>query len=315
MRNVLVVGGAGFIGSHLCDSLLANGDKVFCVDNLMRGTMDNISSALNNSNFAFKKADASDEAFLIDYLKENNIDFVFHRAANSDIQASAMNPRIEFDSTLSTTWAILSAVRKNNVKKMFFASTSAVYGEQCDILLTENTTLLEPISYYGAAKMSSEALIHAFSHMNDMDVCVFRFPNVIGPRLTHGVIFDFINKLENTPDRLDVLGNGTQSKPYVHVHDLVKAIMLMHDKVSGMDIYNVGIENATSVSTIAEIVRSEMNLPTAEICYGSESIGWKGDVPHFMFDLTKIHNAGWKASMSSDEAVLATVREVLKCRR
>ena len=315
MRNVLVVGGAGFIGSHLCDALLENGDRVFCLDNLMRGTKDNLTLAMKSSNFSFVKADASDESYMTSFMKEHSIDFVFHLAANSDIQASAMDPKIEFDCTLSTTWAILSAMRKNNIKKMFFASTSAVYGEQCDVLLSENSTLLEPISYYGAAKMSSEALIHAFSHMNDMDVCVFRFPNVIGPRLTHGVIFDFINKLTATPDKLEVLGNGTQSKPYVYVHDLVRAIMLMHDKVVGMDIYNVGIENDTAVSTIAEIVRSEMCLPEANICYGSENIGWKGDVPHFMFDLTKIHNAGWKASMSSDEAVTATVREVLKCRQ
>ena len=148
-----------------------------------------------------------------------------------------------------------------------------------------------------------------------MDACVFRFPNVIGPRLTHGVIFDFVNKLTATPDHLDVLGNGTQSKPYVHVYDLVKAIMLMYEKVSGMEVFNVGVNTDTSVSRIAEIVREEMNLPEAEIRYGTENIGWKGDVPHFQFNLEKIHGKGWKASMTSDEAVVETVKEVLACKQ
>ena len=163
--------------------------------------------------------------------------------------------------------------------------------------------------------MASEAFIRSFAHMNDMDVCVFRFPNVIGPRLTHGVIYDFIRKLEATPDRLEVLGNGTQSKPYVHVFDLVEAIMHRYNQVAGVEVFNVGVETSTSVRTIAEIVRAQMGLPDAEICYGTESIGWKGDVPKFCFKLDKIHATGWSATMTSDEAVEATVKEVLKCKQ
>lgn len=313
--NVMVVGGAGFIGSHLSDALLEQGHTVICVDNLMRGNEDNISTCLQSEKFVFEQRNAAVIQDMTNLMKKYEIEYVFHLAANSDIQASAQDPQIEFDSTLSTTWAILYAMRECGIKKMFFASTSAVYGEQCDVLLDEAATSLEPISYYGSAKMGSEAFIHSFAHMNDMNVCVFRFPNVIGPRLTHGVIYDFINKLEATPDHLDVLGNGTQSKPYVHVYDLVKAIMTMYNSVSGMEIFNVGVETDTSVKRIAEIVRTEMNLENAEIRYGSDNIGWKGDVPHFQFNLEKIHSTGWKASMTSDEAVTATVREVLKCRQ
>lgn len=315
MNNVMVVGGAGFIGSHLCDALLAEGKKVVCVDNLMRGRKENISECFNSSSFTFIEEDAANIKKMTAIMSEHEIDFVFHLAANSDIQASAKDPGVEFESTLSTTWSLLYSMRTCGIKKFFFASTSAVYGDQSNIMLDEATTQLSPISYYGSAKMASEAFIHSFTHMNNMDACVFRFPNVIGPRLTHGVIFDFVNKLTATPDHLDVLGNGTQSKPYVHVYDLVKAIMLMYEKVSGMEVFNVGVNTDTSVSRIAEIVREEMNLPEAEIRYGTENIGWKGDVPHFQFNLEKIHGKGWKASMTSDEAVVETVKEVLACKQ
>ena len=315
MAAVMVVGGAGFIGSHLCDALLEKGNTVVCIDNLMRGTMENIRESVQNKNFFFYELNATDEKALCELMKKYRIEVVFHLAANSDIQASAKDPAVEFECTLTTTWAILSAMRTIGVKKLFFASTSAVYGQQLDQRLSENESLLKPISYYGSAKMGSEAFIHAFTHMNDMDACVFRFPNVIGPRLTHGVIFDFIHKLEVNPKRLDVLGNGTQSKPYVHVHDLVGAIMMMYDQVHGMEVFNVGVESDTSVLRIAEIVRKEMGLLDAEICYGTEGIGWKGDVPRFQFDLSKIYAAGWKASRTSDEAVVDTVKEVLACKQ
>ena len=313
MKNILVAGGAGFIGSNLCDALLARGDRVFCLDNLMRGTKENIRSALAHERFTFTRGDAADIAFLKEYMRENNIDDVFHLAANSDIQASAMDPQIEYQSTLTTTWALLYAMRENGIKRFFFASTSAVYGERCDVDLRE-TDALAPISYYGAAKAASEAFIHAFCSMNDMNACVFRFANVIGPRLTHGVIYDFIRKLRADPTRLQVLGNGTQSKPYIYVDDLIRAILLMHDRVSGVEIYNVGVDSCTAVSQIAGIVIREMGLPNVRIEYGTENVGWKGDVPRFRFDLSKIHATGWRAAMSSDQAVAAAVREALQCR-
>ena len=314
MRNVLVAGGAGFIGSHLCDALLARGDKVFCLDDLSRGTLDNLESAFKSSNFFFEQMDVGNARSLEPFMRDKGVDYVFHLAANSDIQASAKNPRIEFSATLSTTWSILSAMRNVGVKKLFFASTSAVYGEQGDKASREDDALA-PISYYGAAKASSEATIRAFCHMNGIDACVFRFANVIGPRLTHGVIYDFVNKLTADPTTLKVLGDGSQTKPYVYVDDLIRAIIMSHDRVKGMDVYNVGVETSSSVSFIAELVREEMNASQARIEYGTEKIGWKGDVPRFRFDLSKIHATGWRAERTSDEAVRQTVREVLRCKR
>lgn len=312
MKHVLVVGGAGFIGSHLCDALLDKGYFVVCIDTLVRGKLENIAHLKGNERFAFVEMDAGQQADVEALLKKYNIEYVYHLAANSDIQASAKDPQVEHDNTMQTTWALLSAMRNCDVKNMFFASTSAVYGEQCDKVLDEETTLLEPISYYGSAKMASEAFIQAFSHMNDMNILIFRFPNVIGSRLTHGVIFDFIGRLKADSSKLDVLGNGTQSKPYMHVFDLIRGIMLLSESVNGVEIYNIGVESETNVRKIVEVVCSEMGLTGIPVNYGSESIGWKGDVPHFQYNLDKIHATGWMPHMTSDEVVLQTVKEALK---
>lgn len=307
--KALVVGGAGFIGSHLCDALLEAGNKVVCVDDFSLGTKKNISHLKDNLDFILYEVDASTEE--IDSIMEREMpDYVFHLAANSDIQASAKNPYVEYKNTYSTTFQILSSMRKNGIKKLFFASTSAVYGDKRNEMLDENTPNLSPISYYGAAKLGSEALISAFSYMNDMDVLVFRFPNVIGPRLTHGAIFDFILRLKEDCTQLRILGDGRQTKPYIYVSDLVDAIMRFKDvKQSGVTLYNVGVEGATSVKSIADIICEEMKLQNVEYNYTGGEGGWKGDVPKFEYCIDKISAEGWKAKYSSDEAVRITVKQ------
>lgn len=308
--NALIVGGAGFIGSHLCDALLERGDNVIALDNMLRGKIENISHLNGNKHFTFVNGDANDISFVSILIAKHKVDYIYHLAANSDIQASAKNPQIEFDCTASTTWNLLCAMRNSRVKKIFFASTSAIYGEHKGDM-KEHSTELNPISYYGGAKMASEAFIHSFSFMNDFDALIFRFPNVIGPRLTHGVIFDFINRLLTNPLELDVLGNGTQSKPYIFVSDLIDAILLLDKKNKGFNAFNIGLDSCTSVKKIAEYVIDIMNLKHCIIKYGESSIGWKGDVPHFQYNLQKIHSLGWKAKYSSDEAVVATIHSYL----
>lgn len=308
--KALVIGGAGFIGSHLCDALLEEGDEVICLDNFSLGKRDNVSHLSNNTSFRLYEKDASIGAELEEVFVNEKPDYVFHLAANSDIQASASNPEVEYKNTYTTTFQILSAMRKHNVKKLFFASTSAVYGDKRDVKLDENTPNLAPISYYGAAKLGSEALISAFAYMNDIDVLVFRFPNVIGPRLTHGVIYDFINRLKADSENLRILGDGNQTKPYVYVLDLIEAIMKFKDTVSeGVKLYNVGVDSATSVTTIADIVCEEMELKNVKYNYTGGEGGWKGDVPKFAYCIDKIHNAGWYAKFTSDEAVRETVKK------
>lgn len=310
--KALVVGGAGFIGSHLCDALIAQGNDVVCVDNFSLGNDFNIAHLKNSSKFKLYKADAAEAEEIEQIFDVERPEYVFHLAANSDIQASAKNPDVEYRNTYSTTFQILSAMRKYEVKKLFFASTSAVYGDKREEVLDENTPNLSPISYYGAAKLGSEALISAFSYMNDMDALVFRFPNVIGPRLTHGVIFDFIKRLKMDGTQLTILGDGRQTKPYIYVTDLVAAIIrFMNVKNPGVTLYNVGVEGSTSVTKIADIICEEMGLANVDYHYTGGEGGWKGDVPKFQYCIDKITAQGWKARYTSNEAVRETVRHNL----
>ena len=309
--KVLVAGGAGFIGSHLIDALLAEGDDVVCVDNFFIGTKENIAHLKDNAHFKFYEQDLTDLDKVLEIFKKEQVEYVFHLAANSDIQASAQSPMIEYKNTYSTTFILLECMRQCGVKKLFFASTSAVYGEQMGAEVSEEAVALKPISYYGGAKLGSEGIISSFAYMNDMSVLVFRFPNVIGPRLTHGVIYDFVKRLKDDPSHLKILGDGRQSKPYIYVLDLVDAIMHFKDAPKGVTLYNVGVETQTSVTRIAEIVCEKMGLSGIPFEYTGGRGGWKGDVPVFAYNLEKIHATGWTAHMTSDEAVAKTVEMVL----
>lgn len=309
--KVLVAGGAGFIGSHLIDALLAEGNDVVCVDNFFIGTKENIAHLKDNVHFKFYEQDLTDLDKVLEIFKKEQVEYVFHLAANSDIQASAQSPMIEYKNTYSTTFILLECMRQCGVKKLFFASTSAVYGEQMGAEVSEEAVALKPISYYGGAKLGSEGIISSFAYMNDMSVLVFRFPNVIGPRLTHGVIYDFVKRLKDDPSHLKILGDGRQSKPYIYVLDLVDAIMHFKDAPKGVTLYNVGVETQTSVTRIAEIVCEKMGLIGIPFEYTGGRGGWKGDVPVFAYNLEKIHATGWTAHMTSDEAVAKTVEMVL----
>ena len=311
--KVLVAGGAGFIGSNLIDLLLEKGHTVVCVDNYFIGTKENITHLSGNPNFKMYEYDLCDFEKLSKIFDEEKFDYVFHLAANSDIQASEKNPSIEYKNTYTTTFNILECMRLHDVKKLFFASTSAVYGEKTDELLSETTADLRPVSYYGAAKLGGEALISAFSYMNDFEVLMFRFPNVLGPRLTHGVVFDFIGHLKKDPTQLKILGDGTQCKPYIFVTDLLDAIVhFMETGKKGVTLYNLGVEGTTTVTRVADIICEKMELKNVKYNYTGGKVGWKGDVPRFQYDLSKIHATGWKAKYNSDEAVAKTVEEVLK---
>lgn len=193
MNKVFVTGGAGFISSHLEDILVQKGFDVHSADVLDQKNAINISHLIGLDNFHYTKMDVSDSTALINATK--GMDFIFHLAANSDIQKGGQNPHIDYYNTFQTTRSVLESMRINEINNMFFSSTSAVYGD-IKGKLDEKTGGLKPISYYGACKLSSEALISAYSHMCDFNALIFRFPNVIGPRLTHGIIFDFVKKLK-----------------------------------------------------------------------------------------------------------------------
>ncbi len=314
LMRALITGGAGFIGSHLADRLISDNHYVVCVDNLFLGKMENIRHLMNDERFKFYNADLGCLEKVDEIFKAENIDYIFHMAANSDIQASSKSPGIELKNTFLTTYNVLECMRRYDVKKLFFPSTSAVYGDKAGIVLTEKSANLQPVSYYGAAKLSSEAFIHAFCSMNGISALVFRFPNVLGSRLTHGVVYDFVNKLRANSAQLHILGDGEQSKPYLHVKDLVDGIVLLADSVAeGVEIYNIGVETETRVTKIAEIVCSTMKLADVSFVYSGGKVGWKGDVPNFKYSMEKIYKKGWKATMTSDEAVAEAAREHILC--
>ena len=308
MSKVVVTGGAGFIPSHLEDILVEKGYDVISVDMIEKERCHNIKHLMDMDNFDYIQMDVTDTESFVKLTRD--CDFIYHLAANSDIQNGGQNPSIDYKNTFQTTHSVLEAMRINGIKNMFFSSTSAVYGD-IKGQLDEMTGGLEPISYYGASKLASEALISAYSYMNDFNALIFRFPNVIGPRLTHGVIFDFIRKLKTNPKILQILGNGKQNKQYVYVTDLVKGIYDFSEKIeNGMSLYNVSTESFTDVDTIADLVCERMGLDDVEYEYTGGDCGWKGDVPSFDYNITKAKEKGWKYTYNSTESVKETLRNV-----
>lgn len=308
--KILVTGGAGFIGSHLCDVLIADGHNVTVVDNLVLGKVENIEHLIDNSNFRFFKEDLNNGHAMNMIFMDGEFDMVYHLAANSDIQKGGKDPMVDYQLTFNTTFNVLQMLKKYEVKKFFFASTSAIYGETYDVL-NEDYGPLKPVSNYGAGKLASEAFISAFASTYHIQTWITRFPNVVGERFTHGVIYDFIHKLQKNPNELEVLGNGEQCKPYVYVKDLVAGIQfVINNSNEPYNVYMLGSDTRTKVKEIAAMVIEEMGL-NASIRYTGGDRGWVGDVPEFRYDLTKVNNLGWKASYDSNGAVRKAIQMAL----
>ncbi len=308
--KILVTGGAGFIGSHLDDALIAMGHQLSIVDNLVLGRKENIEHLIGNPNFRFIEADLLDMPKMRVIFAEGKFDMVYHLAANSDIQKGGKDPMVDYNLTFNTTFNVLQLLKEFEIKKFFFASTSAIYGETYDVL-SEDYGPLKPVSNYGAGKLASEAFISAFSSTYGIQTWITRFPNVVGERFTHGVIYDFIKKLRNNPEELEVLGNGEQCKPYVYVKDLVDAILYVIDHASyKYNVYMIGSDSRTKVKEIAAMVIEEMGL-NAKIRYTGGDRGWVGDVPEFRYDLTKINKLGWTAPHNSNESVRLAIQKAL----
>lgn len=308
--NILVTGGAGFIGSHLCDALIAEGHRVVALDNLILGRLENIHHLMDHDGFKFTRGDILDDSLLRNLFKTESFDDIYHLAANSDIQKGHAEPLIDFDFTFRTTFEILQCMREFKVYRLVFTSSSAIYGNLGKVI-KENSGPLNPLSLYGAAKLGSEAYISAFSENYGIQAWIVRFPNVVGERATHGVIFDFINKLRMTPSKLEVLGDGNQKKPYLYVKELVQAVLYIRKHANEkLNCFNIGVESQATVREIAKIVTEEMGLsPILEYSGGSK--GWVGDVPEYFYDTSKLRNLGWKPSLSSIETIRLSVRELL----
>lgn len=308
--NVLVAGAAGFIGSHLVDRLIQRGDLVVGIDDLSRGSMANLDWALKQKEFDFQTLDLTDSQRLRDLVAKSPIDMVWHMVANSDIAAGVADPAIDLNKTFLTTFNLLAAMREAGVRQIAFASTSAVYGMN-ERILTEDTGPLFPISNYGAMKLASEANISAAVESFLQRAWIFRFPNVVGPRATHGIIFDLLRKLEENASELPVLGDGTQQKPYLHVSELLDAMLLIRERArEPLNCFNIGPDDeGVTVLGIAQMILEEA-APRAVLKFTGGKKGWVGDVPTFRYSIEKIRRLGWTPKMSSAQAVRRAVREI-----
>jgi UDP-glucose 4-epimerase len=309
-------GAAGFIGSQLVDCLLCAGHRVSGVDDLSLGRLENLAAARKDQNFIFFRSDISDTDRATECLRRatdwaGTPDIIWHLAANSDIAAGSASPAIDFRRTLQTTFAVIEAARETGVRRIAFASTSAVYGEH-DESLDEDAGPLLPISFYGATKLASEALLSAAAETFLDNIWIFRFPNVVGPRATHGAIFDFIARLATKPAALKVLGDGTQTKPYLHVSELVAAMQFIVDNAQDRrNVFNIGPQGAgTTVAFIAEKVIERLQ-PGTPIAYTGGDRGWVGDVPRFRYSIERLARLGWQPKLSSDDAVLCAVDQLV----
>jgi len=309
--KALVTGGAGFIGSHLVDRLISEGNLVTVFDNLSSGRKDFILHHLDNERFKMIEADLLD----LDKAKESIIghDVIFHLAANPDARLGVENTDLDLKQEVIATYNLLEAMRVNKIRRIVFTSSGTIYGETPRIPLPENHGPLLPISLYGAAKLACEALISAFCHLFDMRAWIFRLANIAGRRVTHGVIYDFINKLRRNPSVLEILGDGSQRKPYLHVDDCIDGMLHgFRNSLSKVNIFNLGCSTTTDVTTIAKLVSKEMRLNNVRFKYTGGDKGWLGDIPQVKLDVRKINKLGWKARYTSDEAVKKAIRDILK---
>lgn len=311
-----ITGIAGFIGSQLTDNLLAAGERVSGADDFSLGRPEHLGPALTSDRFLFTRADCSNRDATVEALRGatswgGRPGIVWHLAANSNIAAGADDSGVDFTRTLTTTFATLEAAKDTGVPCVAFASTSAVYGEREDVL-TEDSGPLLPISNYGATKLGAEALLSAAAESFLDRIWIFRFPNVVGPRATHGAIFDFIKRLRANSESLRVLGDGTQTKPYLHVSELISAMrFIVGNANERRNVFNIGPEGpGTSVAFIAKKT-VERVAPRAAIVYTGGDRGWVGDVPRFTYSTERLANLGWRPELSSDAAVIRAVDELV----
>ena len=297
--KVLVTGGAGFIGSNLIDALVDKHDVV-CIDNFSSGKREFIEH--NMDKIELVKGDLLNREDIRKAVKD--VDMVFHLAANPDVKLGVTDTRVHFNQNILATYNLLEEMRMAGVKKIVFTSSSTVYGEAEIIPTPENYGPLFPISLYGSSKLAAEAIISAYSHVFDMKAIIYRFANVVGPRSTHGVIYDFIHKLIKNPDKLEILGDGTQKKSYLYIDDCVDAMIFGLKTDKQIDAFNIGSEDWVNVKEIADIVSSVMNVnPEYVFTGGVDGRGWKGDVKVMRLSIDKLKKMGWKPKYGSREAI------------
>jgi UDP-glucose 4-epimerase len=314
-KRIFISGGAGFIGSHLVRWLLARdeAERIVIFDNFTSGRQSHIAGPATDSRVKLVTADLKESGLVSRAMA--GCDTVYHLAANPDIAKAVTQPDIDFWEGTYLTQNILEAMRVNGVRKILYTSGSGVYGENPSVAFAEDYGPCEPISTYGASKLGCEGLIAAYCHMFEMTGFAFRFANVVGPRQTHGVGYDFVRRLKANSASLRILGDGTQRKSYIHVEDVLAAIQVADAKsAKSYDVFNVATDDYTTVREIADLAAQVNGFEAGSVKYeftGGDR-GWKGDVPVVLFDCSKIKALGWRARRTSAEAIKDAMKAMME---
>ena len=299
--RIVVTGGAGFVGSHLVEHMVEHA-RVAVVDDLSTGHREWVPDDAE-----FHEGDVR-EPSILDSVLDPSVDLVCHLAAGKTVDTA--DPRGQFEANTAATYTVLESMADADVENLLYTSSSTVYGE-APRPTPEDFGPLEPISAYGAAKVAEEGLVSTYAHSHDLRARVVRFANIVGPRLRGAVIPDFVQKLNDNPEQLRILGDGRQEKSYMHVSDCVAAMShVIRAADDDYDVYNLGTQTTTSVTEIADIVADVMGVDPSYAYTGGDR-GWTGDVPRMRLDVEKLESLGWTPQLESVAAVERAARELV----
>jgi len=310
MNTIFVTGAAGFIGSHVVDRLLKMGKPVVGWDNFSTGQREFLAEATGNPQFKLIEGDCLDLPGLTRAMA--GCDFVFHLAANADVRFGLEHPSKDLQQNTVATFNVLEAMRANGLKRVAFSSTGSVYGEAEIVPTPEDAPFPVQTSLYAASKLAGEALIESYCEGYGFEGYIFRFVSILGERYTHGHVFDFYRQLLEHPDHLKVLGDGTQRKSYLYIHDCVNAMLQVAELQTALkakhrvEIYNLGTTECVQVNASIRFICDELRLkPRLE--YSGGDRGWIGDNPFIFLDTKKIRATGWSATLSIEQGVRRTL--------
>ena len=312
--TAVITGGAGFIGSYIAEKLVENGIDTKVIDNLVTGKKENLSKCFDQDNFSFLEYDLGNLDGIEDHL--GDADILFHFAADPEVRTGYSKPEDSFEQNIVNTFNLLQKIKQSKIKKIVFASSSSVYGDAKIIPTNEEYGPLSPISHYGASKLACEAMVSSFCHNYNIEGVILRPANVIGLRGRHGLIWDLVHKLKINQDELELLGDGKQTKSFIHISDAIDGIFFslnnLQDKV---EVFNLGSEDSVEIMDVAKIVCKNMGLNEIKINLTGgvdDGRGWKGDIRIAHLDITKLKNSGWIPKLSSINAADITSHEIIK---
>ena len=308
-KKAIVFGGAGFIGSHLTERLIQQGASVTVFDNLQTGRTSNLEKVWRHPDFRFIEAEVRDRK-KVDATVPGH-DIVFHFCDDSDIRSAAEHPDTFVEQNIMGLFYVLESMRRNGIRHILFPSSTTVFGELANPPASESHGPMMPLNIYGGAKLAAEGLISAWAHTYDLQAIVFRFVGIIGGRMDHGVVHDFVRKLQKDPTQLEILGDGTQQRSFVLVDDCLTAMLLPLDKVvKNFDFVHIGNVDQITVNETADIIRRVLKLDNVERRHTGGRVGWKGDVTSNFIATETLTAWGWKPPRSSREAVVEAARRL-----